>query len=262
MTKEAIDTNTLGSRIEHARTTAELDRDALGAMIGKSGKTISHYEKGTNSPTFDTIQAISTALTVDPNHLCFGNKAEQADNDNNNDDPKKDIESKDDTEQTEDVSKLDAQLAQLAEMEFDGSRKSKNKAMAHIKLIHVETDELSFEDALEYAEQYELADFDNISEPLNELGVTYLVEPSENEVNSLKDKIVQEIVERLIDQALLDEDLYSLDFNMLDDFSEDHSIYPNRFWSFAWRGHKELVPAIREKVREIVLSGELPWEIE
>ena len=74
MEQELTMQGTIGSRIEQARLAANIDKNALAALVGKTAKTITHYEKGTNSPTVSTVEDIAKALTVDAGYLFCGAK--------------------------------------------------------------------------------------------------------------------------------------------------------------------------------------------
>lgn len=265
---------TIGSRITVAREKAGLTQQELADLVRLSRNTIKNYENGNSSPTCVNLEGIAKSLSVEPAFLFSGLSvdAQQKEETQSGDDLDLELDDTaeleeevnrpaDATVETAGVDKLSDHLQQLSELELDGDRLTKKKAEAHIKLIHVAADGLTLEGAVEQAEKHDLVNADQIASPLNELSSVGF-DPNENEVAELTDQIITEVIERLIDHALVGSDLYAVDFKVLDDFSESHDIYPNRLIAFGWRGYEELVPAIREKVREIMLSGELPWEME
>lgn len=247
MEQELTMQGTIGSRIEQARLAANIDKNALAALVGKTAKTITHYEKGTNSPTVSTVEDIAKALTVDAGYLFCGAKM---------------VNTKfDETEiEEEKTTKIEAQIDQLLELSVAGLDEHSEKAQAHIQVILGETEGLALEEVLELAEQYELVDIEAILDPISELeeGEFMLLYPEKSEAD-LSRKICLEVIERLIDKALHGEDLYSIDMEILEEFADENEIVPNRLISWGWRGYKELVPAIRGKVRDLILMGQALW---
>lgn len=56
---------TLGSKVYELRKKLKLTQVQLAEMIGVSGAAISHFEKGTSKPGFETLEKISRALSFD-----------------------------------------------------------------------------------------------------------------------------------------------------------------------------------------------------
>ena len=51
------------------RLQAGLTRDALGAMLDVTGRTIGHWETGARRPNTDDLRRLVAALNVDPKDL-------------------------------------------------------------------------------------------------------------------------------------------------------------------------------------------------
>src|SRR5690554_5653855 len=60
---------TLGQRIRHFRTGAELTLDRLGSEVGIAGSQLSLMENGKREPRLSLLQSIATALSIDVSEL-------------------------------------------------------------------------------------------------------------------------------------------------------------------------------------------------
>lgn len=61
----AVDWSRLRSRFRLLRETSGLSQDAVGALVGKTGAAVSHFELGTFTPRMKNLEAYVTAIDAE-----------------------------------------------------------------------------------------------------------------------------------------------------------------------------------------------------
>jgi transcriptional regulator with XRE-family HTH domain len=73
----------LGNRIKEQRKKLNLTQEELGKLINVTKVSICCYEKGTRTPTLETLKVLAEVFDVDINYLLGNDSYEVAENDNN-----------------------------------------------------------------------------------------------------------------------------------------------------------------------------------
>ncbi|HRN30180.1 MAG TPA: helix-turn-helix transcriptional regulator, partial [Terrimesophilobacter sp.] len=60
---------TLGQRLRHFRTSADLTLDQLGSAVGIAGSQLSLMENGKREPRLSLLQSIASALSIEVSQL-------------------------------------------------------------------------------------------------------------------------------------------------------------------------------------------------
>lgn len=73
----------LGNRIKEQRKRLNLTQEGLGKLINVTKVSICCYEKGTRTPTLETLKVLAEVFDTDINYLLGNDSYEVAENDNN-----------------------------------------------------------------------------------------------------------------------------------------------------------------------------------
>ncbi len=73
----------LGNRIKEQRKKLNLTQEDLGKLINVTKVSICCYEKGTRTPTLETLKVLAEVFDTDINYLIGNDSYEIAENDNN-----------------------------------------------------------------------------------------------------------------------------------------------------------------------------------
>ncbi len=73
----------LGNRIKEQRKRLNLTQEDLGKLINVTKVSICCYEKGTRTPTLETLKVLAEVFDTDINYLLGNDSYEVAENDNN-----------------------------------------------------------------------------------------------------------------------------------------------------------------------------------
>jgi len=275
-TKQTVSTNDLsifGARLRKSRNDQGLSRAALSRLTENeiSARVIDHLEQGTTDATIRRAEVLAGALDIEMNWLLFGEPGDELDNDTEDpeDTPvdlpgvpeipgktgqdRSEIPGEPGQEQSRPVGpvrtdparkyfdKLEDILIDIDELREQGLQNHPRKMP---KLIQRASDTGEF---LELSDIQELAFERDIKIP--ETDITELGEEK-------REELMDELVRRLIDSAVLGIDLYKLDMDTLDIFRKKHTeVSAPAFRN--WRGHTELVPEIRESYRSKAMEGNI-----
>jgi transcriptional regulator with XRE-family HTH domain len=67
-----------GDRLRAARTSTGVSQEQLAALAGVHRTYVGHIERGTVTPTLDTIVRLAEALKIDPGDLVTGLRSARA----------------------------------------------------------------------------------------------------------------------------------------------------------------------------------------
>lgn len=70
-----------GTRLAQARTQRALSIRSLAVLAGLNPQSIQNLQNNRHSPTIATVEALASALQVDPRWLAFGPKVQGEDSD-------------------------------------------------------------------------------------------------------------------------------------------------------------------------------------
>lgn len=241
---------TLGERLRFSRDVAKLSRRELAEMTGMSARTIEHYENGTTDATYQKLCQLSEALCVEITWLVSGGLANEGDSDFESPREEESIDDNNRPSETPSgTAQLEKSLGILVELREAGLEKHQRRATAIIQEIH---------GSAKYVEPQELASFTFQREIF--IVKDYSPETTSVLIHSAADRdsveaFCAEIVDRLIDQSFLGFDLFKVKLTNLVELAEKWGVEPNRILAFAWRGHEEIIPALRPRLRRQALHG-------
>lgn len=248
--QKKTDLKTLGGRIRFSRDVANLSRRELAEMTGMSSRTIEHYENGTTDATYQKLCVLAENLRVEIAWLVSGDDPGEIETDFQVMLDARASEENDQTcEMPSRIQRLETSFAILAELRNAGLEKHVRKATAIMQEVH---------GSAKYIEPEELTSF------ATRRGIfilkDYSPEAFSDLINASMDRaavevLCTEIVDRLIDRALLGINLFQVNLKDLATMAAEWEILPNRILAFGWRGHEEIVPALRSRLRQHALLG-------
>lgn len=256
VTMENTDTlENMGARLRQAREDAGLSRRALGEMTGLSDRTIEHYERGTAEASSKKLSILAKALNVSISWL-YGENDEAIDM--TSETISDDAQSVTSTLGTEAEQILDL-LSMIDDLRIEGLPSHRRRMFAFIEDVHHLVRYLEPPHFLDLAKNRGLhaTEGDSLS-ILQKLYSEKSLDQGVSKYHNRLDAYCAEILERLVDTAVLGCDLYGVDMGQLKDLAERWEIDHGRIFS-GWKGHAEIVPALREKLREQALTGKVAF---
>jgi len=222
----------VGARLYELRTENRFSQSELAKEVGVVEKTISNYEKAKSSPTIATLRKISEVLKVDIRSILFG-KDEQIS-----------VDDIIDTYENNDVANALNILAQIDALRNEGDMHLKRKFNCYMSDARIALERLEEDEILEVLQERLDNDLD---------------------FEGLNDAEFAEYIERILDAASYGQDLYSIDLDRLNSFATANNIKRatgslRRSRRAKWKHHKDIIPAIRAKLRVLFLNGINPFE--
>lgn len=268
-TVSADDLSTFGARLRAAREEQDLSRPALAKLTDNivTARIIDHLEKGTSEATIQKSELLAKALGVSTDWLSHGKgNGPVAKPEASPDMASLDEEEAEDNAQEDTGARHLTGLLDLLE-EIEGYRLDGFTAHTRKMPLLIEDAEI----AAEYLEPVEIemialercAGEVKLPEALQQQHTAHLSFRNrtrqarrEDAERTKYDTALQEVVDRIIDTAVLGLDLYSVDLSVLSTFARKHDISSPHFFG-GWEHHSEIVPRVREKYRDMALQGRI-----
>ncbi|MDA5192518.1 helix-turn-helix domain-containing protein [Govanella unica] len=255
--------DTIGGRLRHAREQAGFSRRTLADRSKVSERTIEHYEKGTAEASVEKLRVLGEALNISLPWLVSGDESEAAPVDGMElpENPADLIEDQEE-EDIGEAEQIELLLEEIDRMRAEGFSNYQRRLAAVVDDIR---------DLFRYLEPAELVSLGERrglavveAHSAKQIAALFARKVVAEDILGFDDNddqrvmaeaICKELVERVLDTALIGSDLYAVKLDQLAAFADKNDISPGRFLFFGWRGQAEIVPSVREKYRQDAKKG-------
>jgi transcriptional regulator with XRE-family HTH domain len=254
------DLDTVGKRLRYTREKSGHSRRTLGEEAGMSLRTIEHYENGTTEISLDKLATLAEALSANLGWLTAGSQVSNETSSNIAIVDQPSPQQSDSSVPAATASGLESYKAGLKDTLLNlGEAREQGLAERSRMSIALIEDCQNSARYLELDEIFGIASIMGVqtspeSIERHEVMIDHLNANRGVEGRNLLDRdelVRQEVLDRLIDRALFNVDLYTVDLGSLANIARDWKITTGRFlFDTGWNNHEEIVPAIREKLRE------------
>jgi len=241
---------TAASRLREAREKLGMSRSALAEKVGISAKIIEHYENGNSEPPITRLKNLAEALGVATGYILYGKAEPLTEHALKPKTGKPNVEDND-------LSRFEGALDRLTELRENWADGYERKLEALLEETLRLSKFLSFDElwALGISRGF---DHDATADQHSELLEFIATATDEDEIQEAKSRIeaiIEEVTNRLIDTAIIGEDLYKLDEEALKSFAAEHEISAQGLGLY-WSGVEELVAQLRQTIRYLSVRGE------
>lgn len=245
---------TLGERLQHAREIRGLSRRDLANMLEITGRKIEHYEYGSTEPPPSVCRALAGALEIDPGILAFGRVPFAATpNVNSDDGSASDIL----PIKRQAIENVDNLLETIDAVRSRGYVNNERMTIALVKKLHSAFDFLEAEDIHQVAYRRGLAilgagEAHLPKQDSDDTGNVFSLFEAEHEEPRVRAPL-EELIERIIDTALIGGDIFAAELLNLRAFARKHDVGTGLLAAVP-RSHKAIAPLIRPVLRKKALE--------